>query len=415
MTAAAVPTSAAREGFSPGVVLALILVSVVAFAGLAVLGAYAPELRGASDPGAHALSSSAIGFRGATVMLRAEGAPVVFSRAPPKGRPHEGLTVLTPTIATTPQDLAPFLVGGRRLIVLSKWLVTRQPLHPGFVEKVGVIQNGRDATMLLRALAPRTEIWLRKGESRPALRGTGHLFGEGTYLPLGRIDRLQTLAGDGWIPALVDEQGRAVLAQSKSHPEVYVLADPDLLNNQGVANLDTARAGLAILDAGRGPDEGVVFDVTLAGISRGQGIGRTLLEPPWLAATLCGVATAILMGLHALARFGPTQRRGRVFALGKRALVDSSAGLVRMAGREAELAPAYAALTKDLIARRAGGAMRQPGEDLERWLADLARLRAAAPPAELTAEAARATTRESLLAVGRRLYAWRLEMTRERR
>jgi len=96
--------------------------------------------------------------------------------------------------------------------------------------------------------------------------------------------------------------------------------------------------------------------------------------------------------------------------------VDNSAGLVRMAGREAELAPAYAALTKALIARRAGGAARAAsGEEADRWLADLARLRSADPPEMLTAQADRAASRDDLIAVGRRLYSWRLEMTRERR
>ena len=53
------------------------------------------------------------------------------------------------------------------------------------------------------------------------------------------------------------------------------------------------------------------------------------------------------MGAHALARFGQPRRRGRVFALGARALVDNSADLVRMARREAEFAPAYADLTSE--------------------------------------------------------------------
>src|SRR5207302_834985 len=69
---------------SPRAILALVVVGLVSFSALAVLAAYAPELRGAADPGAHALSSSAIGFRGAIVMLRAEGVPVVISRAVPR-------------------------------------------------------------------------------------------------------------------------------------------------------------------------------------------------------------------------------------------------------------------------------------------------------------------------------------------
>ena len=407
------PAPAPRAtAFSPRTILALVLVGVVSFSGLAVLAAYAPELRGATDPGAHALSSSAIGFKGAVVMLQAEGVPVVVSRTPPRGRVSAGpLTVLTPPHVS---DLKPFTQDGALLIVLPKWIVTPMPLHPGFVLKYGNAETTAYATELLAPFTKTTEIQVRpKGFSRPVLRGTGALFGPGTYLPLGPIDSFQTLSGPEWEPMLVDDQGRAVLARLRKRPGVVVLAEPDLLNNQGLANLDNARAGMAVLNTLRGED-GLRFDVTLNGFSRGQNAGRLMLEPPWLAATLCGVAAALLMGLHSLGRFGPTLARGRAVALGKRALVDNSAGLVRMARREAELAPAYAALTKALVARTAGGGP-GAGRDADAWIADLARRAGAADPAALAAQAERAETPDDLLAVGRTLYQWRLEITRERR
>jgi hypothetical protein len=413
----AVEAGAARpQPFSPRTILALVAVGLVSFSGLAVLAAYAPELRGATDPGAHALSSSAIGFRGATVMLQADGVPFVINRSAPRGRtPNDSLIVLTPTIETTAKDLVPFAGQTTTLIVLPKWLAQSRPLHPGFVDKVGINETAARATRLLSAHAPKTLVQHRTGVSRPSLRGTGALFDPATYLPLAPIDGLQTIAGEGWESMLVDDQGQAVLARSKTHPGVVVLADPDLLNNQGLAKLDNARAGLAILDVLRG-GEGLRFDVTLNGYARGRGVGRLMLEPPWLAATLCGVAAALLMGLHGLARFGPTLARGRAIALGKSALVDNSAGLVRMARREAELAPAYAALTKTLVGRIAGGGERTTaGRDNERWLADISRRSGAADPAALTDQAERAATRDDLLAVGRNLYHWRLEITRERR
>ncbi len=413
MTAAAAPT-ASSQGFSPRTILALVLVGIVSFSGLAVLSAYAPELRGAADPGAHALSSSAIGFKGAVVMLQAEGVPALVSRTPPRRRvPGDTLTVLTP-----PQvpNLKPFAQYPSLLIVLPKWAVTQMPLHPGFVLKYGDVMNSFAATEILAPFAKTTEIQVRpKGFSKPVLHGTGALFESGTYLPLGPIDNFQTLSGEAWEPMLVDEQGRAVLARLRARPGIVVLADPDLLNNQGVANIDNARAGLAVLNTLRG-ESGLRFDVTLNGYVRGRGIGQLVLEPPWLAATLCGVGAALLMGLHSLGRFGPTLRRDRAIALGKSALVDNSAGLVRMAGREAELAPAYAALTKALVGAAAGGGERAAaGRDNELWLAELSRRSGAADPAALTAQAERAKTRDDLLAVGRNLYQWRLEITRERR
>lgn len=408
--------AARREPFSPRAVLALIAVGLVSFSGLAVLAAYAPELRGAADPAAHALSSSAVGFRGATIMLESRGTPFVINRSPPRGRGvNDALMVLTPTVGTTAKDLVPFAAQATTLVVLPKWRTQPRPLNISFVDKAGFEETPALAQRLLSGQAPKTLVQHRTGVTRPSLSGTGALFAPATYLPLGPIDGLQTLAGDGWEPMLVDEQGRAVLARSRTHTGVVVLADPDLLNNQGVTSLDNARAGLAILDVLRG-GQGVRFDVTLNGYARGRGVGRLLLEPPWLAATLCGVACALLMGLHGLARFGPTLARGRAIALGKSALVDNSAGLVRMARREAELAPAYAALTKTLVGRIAGGGERTAaGGDNERWLGELSRRSGAADPAALTQQAERAKTRDDLLAVGRNLYNWRLEITRERR
>lgn len=406
--------SAGPPGFSARTMAALVAVGLVSFSALAVLSVYAPDFRGGLDPRPHALSGSAVGLKGAVVMMKAEGAPVVVLRTQSKAG-RNGLMVLTPEVTTSRKDLDAFGRQAPLLIVLPKWTVTPQPLHIGYVDKVGAVGNTDDATSLLKAYAKATEISHRTGISRPVLRGGGSVFATGTYLPLGEVDALQTVGGEDWVPALVDESGRMVVAQSRSHTGVFVLADPDLLNNQGLAKLDNARAGMAILNVLRG-EEGVLFDVTLNGFKRGRGIGRLLLEPPWLSATLCAVAAGLLLGLHGLARFGAARTRGRAIAFGKAALVESSAGLVRMARREAELAPAYAALTKSLVGRVAGGGDRAVvGADNERWLADLARLRGASPPDELTGEAERARTSDDLLRVARKLYFWRREMTREGR
>src|SRR5665213_2730606 len=109
MSAGEQATEGGGPAFSPRTILALVLVGLVAFSGLAVLGAYAPELRGGWDPGAHALSSSAVGYRGAVVMLKALDAPVVISRSRPRLGPEAApLIVLTPTPITKAADLKLF-------------------------------------------------------------------------------------------------------------------------------------------------------------------------------------------------------------------------------------------------------------------------------------------------------------------
>ena len=58
---------------------------------------------------------------------------------------------------------------------------------------------------------------------------------------------------------------------------------------------------------------------------------------------------------------------------------------------------------------------KESGGHDEAWLEELARRRGAVSPADLAAEAGNAKTRDDLLAVARKLYTWKSEMTRERR
>lgn len=400
--AAAAPAPA----FSPRTVLALVLVGLVSLAGLAVLSAYAPDLRG-GDARAHALSKSAIGYAGATIFMKAAGAPVMVSRSRPS-RPTDSVVILAPDAGLDPAELQKYPKGALTLIVLPKWAAAPDPVRQGFVRKVGAPES-RDVTALLGSYAPKSQITYRKGAARQVLRGAGGPFSPQTVLWTGRIDRIGALSGQGWVPLIVDEQGGAVLARSAKSPSIWVLAEPDLLNNQGLGDKDTARVALWILNGARG-ERPLLFDVTLNGFERGRGLGRLMLEPPWLAATLIAVAAGILMGLHALARFGLPRRRGRAIALGARALVDNSADLVRMARKEHELAPAYAALTRAQVMRAAGAHVTEEG-----WLDELAHRRGAAALGALTAEAEKARNRDDLLAVARKLHEWRGEMTRERR
>ena len=83
----------ARALFTPRAVLWMVLAGVFAFCAFLSLSAYAPDFRGHGDPGAHALSRSAVGYAGMVELLRAQGQPVVISRT---DRPAAGLLILTP-------------------------------------------------------------------------------------------------------------------------------------------------------------------------------------------------------------------------------------------------------------------------------------------------------------------------------
>lgn len=400
-----------RSAFSPRVMIALVLVGIFAFSGFTVLSVYAPDLRGGEDGGTHALSRSAVGFAGAVALLKAEGAPVVISRSPLEhASAGLALRVLTPPAGAEPKTLAAYAKDGPLLVVLPKWKVAPDPLRLGWVLKLD-LDGG--AARVLRDLSPSTVMYTRPGVTRPVLRGAGGPFAAGTYLPLDRIDRLQAIMGADWRPVLVDDEGHMILAQWRD-TSLYVLSDPDFVNTQGLKGLNNARAALAILDGLHG-DDGVAFDVTLNGFKRSRSVLRLLFEPPMLGATLCALAAALLMGVHAAARFGPAVGSGRAFALGKRALIDTSADLVRAARKEHELAPAYATLTEARAAKAAGERDSGAADRTERLLS-LERRRRPTQSLQALTEAARAArTRGETLSVAAKLYHWRSEMMRDRR
>ena len=279
----------------------VVLVGVFAFSAFVVLSAYAPDLRTGADGGAHALSKSAIGYGGVVELLKGLDRPVVVSRGtPPPTRAGSGVLALTPDPGAELKDLQALHFNGLTLIVLPKWIAAPSPLSPDWVQKAGAMP----AKLVVHPLGTgplKAQLQRRAGVSRPVLRaGEGAGFPAGEVLPLGPIDQLQTLSGAGWDPIVTDEQGRAVLALSRQGG-IAVLSDPDVLNTQGVADLNTARAGVEILDRLR--DHGpVVFDVTLNGLGRGRSLLKLAFQPPLLGATLCLLAGALMMGLHAVAR-----------------------------------------------------------------------------------------------------------------
>ncbi len=215
--------AAQAPAFSPRAILALVIVGIVSLAGLAVLSAYAPDLRGGQDGRAHALSKSAVGYAGAPIFMKAAGAPVVVSRTRPS-RPAESTVILTPETGLSAKELQAYPKGRLTLIVLQKWATAPDPIRRGFVRKIGVLPGERGLSALLTSYAKTTVVTYRKGRSRPVLRGVSGPLLEAPPMRLGEIDSLATISGEGWTPLLVDETGRAVLFRSTNTPTIWELS-----------------------------------------------------------------------------------------------------------------------------------------------------------------------------------------------
>jgi hypothetical protein len=402
MSDLAIGDGARTQGaFRPATIMLVVAIGILAFAGMLILGAYAPDLRSGRNGGAHALSNAATGFSGIVQLARATG------RNPRIVRDEalldtEDLVVLTPERG----DLDMSEALSRRstkatLVVLPKWRTIADRAHPGWVRALGL----RPSWDPERTLAPAhpLKVERRRSGGTPLRTIPGHAPPELRFAAPGA---LQTVRGPGLEPIVTDAAGRVVVARFGNQP-LYLLADPDLLANRAMADRRQAAAALALLDFLNSTGaKSIVFDVTLNGLGRSRSPLKLVFDPPFLAVTLAIAAALLLAGVQALARFGPARRPVRALAFGKAALIDNAAALVRKARREAALGGRYAEMIRDKAVTVFGVPPRLRDEALTDYLDKLdGRGRFSA----LAAAAAQARGREELLAAAQALHQWQWE------
>ena len=99
-------TGAQRQdgGFISGrIAMTLLVLAAISSVVLLLLFAFGPQLRKQESSGTDVLSVSAVGFAGLKELLDNSGIPSAIDHGTDGGAPS--LTILTPTIATTPGEL----------------------------------------------------------------------------------------------------------------------------------------------------------------------------------------------------------------------------------------------------------------------------------------------------------------------
>jgi len=440
--------------FSPKVMAAVLVVGLLAFVAFFVANAYDTGPREDLDGGAHAVSKSAVGYAGAVELLKAMGRPVLIARGPV--RTSNAKSVLIVSVGSGSLEGvfdAPVVrdFPGRILVVLPKWDTAFDIRRIGWVRKAGLETVVLDDVLEMDPPAPmeeeveavepepqdrRAQFKARMDRLAKARRGEGEMSfalhrGEARHtlrlsrdegilddsaIQTGTIDRFRTFDRiPGWKPMVVDEQGRAVLIADEAQSRRFVLSDPDLINTQGLADLDNAKAFVYLMDNHLDRDASYVFDISMHGFSRSRSFMRQAFEPPFLAATLTALATILLMGWHGFVRFGRAREAGRAFALGKRALADNQADLIKMTGREHRMGSPYAGVVRDLAARAVGAPRDLSSDELDALMDRLGEGgRTSWPFSTLKRDLDLAKDPAELVKAAMSLSHWKSEMTRER-
>ena len=399
----------ARENpFSARLVIGLVAAGLAAFAALVLLLAFGDRIGPIHDSRAPALSVAGTGFKGlVTLVGRFRDTREISGQ---QDLESDDLVVVALDPSNSPEDVQRLLDLRRdraTLIILPKWVTAPDPGHRAWVQVLGPGAGGIGALQI----GGKADVHVSPHIAAPGSLATGRDFLEGIQVPLP--DLAQTIGGDDFHPLLTLPNGDALIARMGTQPH-YVAADPDLFDNHGLRDAARARAALALIDAFNSRADGpVAFDLTVFGLASDDApsLLRTLLEPPFLAMTLALTIAAVLAGLHGAFRFGQPRREERAIAFGKAALVENSAGLIRLAKRETRLGGAYAEVVRQDAARLAAAPPALQGEALDAYLDRLSR--GDDPPfSALATRLAAARDKAELVAAARALFSWKKDIIR---
>ncbi len=371
--------------FTLRTVLVLAAIGVVGFLSFLLMTAYGEDLQPSQRPGSHALATSAIGFYGAAELVRqVHGSARMVRRDGDLDTADTLVITLEPgTDPDTIEKLVKRRAGQPTILVLPKWLTLPRRDKPAWVMSFGTIPTAAVAKQIAKVAAVSI-----------------------VEPPNG----LRTLSGAGLEPVIEDSGGGALVVTMKDQPTLIV-ADPDLLDNQGLKTLAGAERAMDVLDWFDDGQRGIAFDLTLHGFTSNPNLLKLAFEAPFLPLTLCLLVAALLAGWHALMRFGPALPELRGVAFGKRAIAENGAALLRLAGRRHRTGDRYAALIRDSAAGATGAPPNLPPEALDRYLDRLDK--DGEPFTAMAERASHAQDTRALLDAARALYQWKRTVTRE--
>ncbi len=388
--------------FRTRTVLLLVAAGFVLALGFLLVSAYGDRVDRQRGNIPSPASRFATGFYGLTKLVERAGGKVTLS-SDPAARPAEGLLILTPNAGTTPAELQAAIAESAQaeapvLILLPKWFAAPQRDRPSREQKIALLPEERIAALL----APLAEATIEREEPAPLIVRTS--------LPIPAFvppESLQSLRGDKLYPLIAAPDGGAVLAEIPGK-HIFILADPDLLNNHGLAHRANARATLAML-AGLDPQAPgqIVFDTMLPYGSGGRNLLQLAFEPPFAGVSIALLIAALLAGIATLARFGPVRREARAVPFGKAALIDNIVSLARRARRTREGGGAYVDAIRDWAARRLALPRTMQGEALD---AHLDAIPTTTSYAATTQRVRDAKTETELLHAAQALDDWRKEV-----
>jgi hypothetical protein len=322
------PASAAEPVFSRRLLIGWIAGAVIVFAiSLYFMGG--GELGGTDNVGPSTFSRSAIGHAGIADVLEQLAIPVVKSRSSSleKLSPGSMLVIAEPRADSQAEDAVRTLLKAPTILfILPKWTGQPSEQNPGWLAQVEE-RSLLDAQWALTLIAPTGVVVREKGVLQWSTNALHIAPTIDSPVQLIRGDRLRPIVGAS--------QGMLVGELSDRNRKIWVLADPDMIANHGLARAGNAAAALALIKTLRVGDGSVVFDETVHGlVVRPVSPFLLLFRFPFVVATAQGLIAIALLLWATLGRFGAPQAAPVPLSAGREGLLQNMAKLVEYAGHQ---------------------------------------------------------------------------------
>jgi hypothetical protein len=368
------------------------------------------EPGGDDSAGPSTFSRSAIGYEGIAEVLRQLAVPVVKSRSSSLEKLSPGSVLVIAEPQHTPQTeetIRALLKAPAILLVLPKWIGLPSEQKPGWLRQVAPAPLA-DARWTLNLVAPRGEV----------LRESGSITWTTNALQIApNVEApIQLVRGERLRPIIGARQGMLVGEISDRDQRIWVLADPDVLSNHGIARPDNAALAVAMINQLGSLGGGVVFDETVHGFRvRTASPFLLMFRFPFVLATAQGLIAAVLLLWATLGRFGAAQVAPAPLSAGREGLLSNMAELVEFTGHQDVMVRRYVQETVRDVASQLHAPRELVGAALIAWLKRVGLARGVTIDCEavlLDAQAATAGRRNASLLVrlARDIYQWKGEI-----
>jgi hypothetical protein len=343
--------------------IAAVILLVIGTVALAIFGPTSTHTVGPST-----FSRSAIGYAGIADVMHRLGARVVKSRGDSVTQldPAGVLVIAEPPPSVAALQMSRLMNAHTVLLVLPKWNGKESESHRGWISSAELLPP-----FLARSVAgvgrlevvrvPRVTSWLRNEIGRSPLISEGGV-------QLIKSSRLR--------PVIGNDSGMLVGELRGGGRRLWILADPDPMQNHGLADPDNAVFSVALINALRGADGNVVFDEVVHGFEdKGGSPIRLLFEFPFVLATVQGVLAVGLLLWATMRRFGAPVSPPVELPSGKLSLIEATANLLDFARHRPIIIQRYVHAIVQDVARQLHAPAGLADSALIEWLRRTARVR----------------------------------------